>query len=142
MYSKALSLTEVGYLYDADGDNPGTATLEAHWTFDGDLRDQTSNDNDGTFYGGFDNITVGLSDDVSMATIHAVAVEDSLGLSDGILRDEISVADDLLLYDAVSIVTDTGAASVVHYHELYGSSQELTTLKGPSKELHTLRGAK
>jgi len=54
VYDKGLSDAEVEYLYTngSSGDDPGTANLQAHWKLDGDLLDETANNNDGTLYGG------------------------------------------------------------------------------------------
>jgi hypothetical protein len=53
VYSDVLTADEITYLYTngISGDDPGTDNLQAYWKFDGNLLDETDNDNDGTSVG-------------------------------------------------------------------------------------------
>ena len=65
IYNKALSNSEISFLYNGSGLNPGTSNLQALWTFDDDsaLKDSSGNNNHGVGVG-----------------------EDSLRYSEGVLR--------------------------------------------------------
>jgi hypothetical protein len=54
VYDKALSQTEINYLYNGSGMDPGTSNLQALWTFDDDsaVKDSSGNDNHGVGRGG------------------------------------------------------------------------------------------
>ena len=54
IYDRALTLSEISFLYNGSGLNPGTSNLQALWTFDDDtaLKDSSGNNNHGAGVGG------------------------------------------------------------------------------------------
>jgi hypothetical protein len=62
VYNDKLTSDELTYLATngGGGSNPGTDNLVGHWKFDGNLLDETDNNNHGTAYGTIDGTSVGL----------------------------------------------------------------------------------
>ena len=54
IYNRALTPSEISFLYNGSGSNPGTSNLQALWTFDDDsaLKDSSGNNNHGAGVGG------------------------------------------------------------------------------------------
>ena len=54
IYNKELSISEISFLYNGSGLDPGTSNLQALWTFDDDsaVKDSSGNDNHGLGIGG------------------------------------------------------------------------------------------
>jgi hypothetical protein len=54
IFNKILTISEISFLYNGSGLDPGTSNLQALWTFDDDsaLKDSSGNDNHGIGFGG------------------------------------------------------------------------------------------
>ena len=54
IYNRLLTASEISFLYNGSGLDPGTSNLQALWTFDDDsaLKDSSGNNNHGVGIGG------------------------------------------------------------------------------------------